>query len=300
MQIALLLWSTSLPLVVSDCHKSGDSEINPVNFLQTGVATFVSPQAEACLRFMHIPKTGGTSIDSANLHLPPGHRAFDSYMLRTYERIAEADQIDEKDLGNLFDYSHSSALVYTPFKTLHRSSYHWLPPGGTDQCEDVHTPPSRSSAVALYYQEDRCTTFCVVREPLARFWSGFQLFYYACDPELVDKKAQELLSDLRTRPYENECFFMLQVESIYGVTNRTAATHQYCDRILHQENLEQEFDALMAEFGRHVELPEEDLMSNWTDRCNMTVADLRPETKAAVYEYFKADYEAFGYPKPDF
>ena len=40
----------------------------------------------------------------------------------------------------------------------------------------------------------------------------------------------------------------------------------------------------MAEFGRHVELPEEDLMSNWTDRCNMTVADLRPETKAAVYE----------------
>ena len=44
------------------------------------------------------------------------------------------------------------------------------------------------------------------------------------------------------------------------------------------------FDALMAEFGRHVELPEEDLMSNWTDRCNMTVADLRPETKAAVYE----------------
>lgn len=44
------------------------------------------------------------------------------------------------------------------------------------------------------------------------------------------------------------------------------------------------FDALMAEFGRNVELPEEDLMSSWTDSCNMTVADLRPETKAAVYE----------------
>ena len=44
------------------------------------------------------------------------------------------------------------------------------------------------------------------------------------------------------------------------------------------------FDALMAEFGRNVELPEEDMMSNWTDSCNMTVADLRPETKAAVYE----------------
>mmetsp|Transcript_40089 Transcript_40089/g.95774 ORF Transcript_40089/g.95774 Transcript_40089/m.95774 type:complete len:301 (+) Transcript_40089:76-978(+) len=299
MQMPLLLWYTSLPLVTSNSQNSCDSEMNAVNFLQTGVATFVSPQAEACLRFMHIPKTGGTSIDSANLHLPPGQRAFDSYMLRAYERIAEADQIDEKDLGNLFDFSHSSELVYTPFRTLHRRLYHWLPPGATDQCEDVHTPPSRSSAVALYYQEDRCTTFCVVREPLARFWSGFQMFYYACDPDSVNKKALELLSDLLTRPYEHECFFMLQVESIYGVTNKTAASHQYCNRILHQENLDQEFDALMAEFGRNVELPEEDLMSSWTDSCNMTVSDLRPETKAAVYEYFKADYEAFGYPKPD-
>ena len=97
-------------------------------------------------------------------------------MLRTYQRIAEADQMDEKergkfrvniarndvfpipnlspkpqDMGNLFDFSHSSALVYTPFKALHRRSYHWLPPGGTDQCEDVHTPPSRSAAAALVY-----------------------------------------------------------------------------------------------------------------------------------------------------
>ncbi|CAE7393981.1 unnamed protein product [Symbiodinium necroappetens] len=97
MQMPLLLWYTSLPLVTSNSQNSCDSEMNAVNFLQTGVATFVSPQAEACLRFMHIPKTGGTSIDSANLHLPPGQRAFDSYMLRAYERIAEADQIDEKE-----------------------------------------------------------------------------------------------------------------------------------------------------------------------------------------------------------
>ena len=44
------------------------------------------------------------------------------------------------------------------------------------------------------------------------------------------------------------------------------------------------FDALMAEYGRNIQLPEEDLMSSWTAHCNMTVADLRPETKAAVYE----------------
>ena len=35
----------------------------------------------------------------ANLHLPPRQRAFDSYMLRTYQRIAKVDQIDEKEPG---------------------------------------------------------------------------------------------------------------------------------------------------------------------------------------------------------
>ncbi|OLP88032.1 hypothetical protein AK812_SmicGene30672 [Symbiodinium microadriaticum] len=146
----------------------GDSEINPVNFLQTGVATFVCPGNN---RFI-LPRARRFAWAFANLHLPPGHRAFDSYMLRTYERIAEADQIDEKDLGNLFDYSHSRASVRLAYPTL-----------------------------------------------------GKQLNFSGA---------------IRLIP---------------------------------------KFDALMAEFGRHVELPEEDLMSNW---------------------YFKADYEAFGYPKPDF
>ena len=41
----------------------------------------------------------------------------------------------------------------------------------------------------------------------------------------------------------------------------------------------------MAEYGQGVELPAAELMSSWTDHCNMSVADLTPPTKAAVYEF---------------
>ena len=41
----------------------------------------------------------------------------------------------------------------------------------------------------------------------------------------------------------------------------------------------------MAEYGLDARLPAEDLMSSWTDHCNMSADDLTPLTKAGVYEY---------------
>ena len=69
---------------------------------------------------------------------------------------------------------------------------------------------------------------------------------------------------------------------------------RYCQRILREENLREEFAALMVEFGRQVQLPETDGMDGWTD-CNITVDELTPNTRAAVYEFFEVDYNTFGY-----
>jgi len=283
-----------------ECASESDIEISGMNFLQMNAASLApASQREQCLRFMHIPKTGGTSIDSANMHLPAGQRAFDSLMLETFLRVQEhMDGVE--DLGKLYDDAHHDRLTYGIFIAEHLSDYRWLPEDAADKCEDLHTPPSRSSDIALYYQEPGCTNFCVVREPLARFFSAFKMVYQECDPLSVESKTLELLSQLNSRPYLNDCFFMPQVLSVYGVFNKSSATHQYCQRILHTENLDQEFADLMKEFGHDLQLPADDLMSSWTDRCNMTVDELTPTTKAAVYEKYKVDYEAFGYPMPSF
>merc|ERR1719254_383448 len=67
-----------------------------------------------CLRFMHIPKNAGSSIDSANMHLSP-KRAFDSLSHRLYTKICDAiptckTNLQQKPgyLGALFDKTHSN------------------------------------------------------------------------------------------------------------------------------------------------------------------------------------------------
>lgn len=293
-------WFSLLAAAAQDCGSESDVEMSGVNFLQMNAASLApATQGEQCLRFMHIPKTGGTSIDSANMHLPAGQRAFDSLMLETFLRV-QAHTGGVEDLGQLYDDVHHGVLTYGIFMAEHMSDYRWLPEDAEDKCEDLHTPPSRSSDIALYYQEPGCTNFCVVREPLARFFSAFKMTNQECDPLSIESKALELLSQLNSRPYLSDCFFMPQVLSVYGVFNKSSATHQYCHRILHTENLDREFADLMKEFGHELQLPADDLMSTWTDHCNITLDELTPTTKAAVYEKYKADYEAFGYPKPSF
>ncbi|CAJ1359967.1 unnamed protein product [Effrenium voratum] len=256
-----------------------------------------------CLQFMHIPKTGGTSIDAANMNLPIGHRAFDSLMLRTYQRIAaSAKWPEEVNLGKVYAKSHKDKDAYGKFLAQHGLSYHWLPEDSMPKCEDLHTPPSVSAKMRSYY--DSCTTFCAVREPTQRFWSAYRMLMgpeaSACDPKFIEMWTLDALASTEQHTTYHGCFFTPQLEFVHGTRNISEASHAYCNRIIHQENLTAEFGELMAEYGFQVPLPEKDLMQDWSDNCiNMSVNDLTPTTRQALYEFYKADYEAFGYPKPN-
>ncbi|CAE7553194.1 unnamed protein product [Symbiodinium sp. CCMP2592] len=257
-----------------------------VNFLQRSAVS--APQkaltTERCLRFMHIPKTGGTSIDAANIYLPAGHHAFDSIMLQAFLR---ADP-KEVDMGAMFDLAHSSSLAYDIFFATHPGAMREIPPNGPDACEEVHTPPPRSAEIRQFFRDPKCTTFCAVREPLSRYMEAFKMFYNECDAQSLESRTLGLLSELRSRPYMNNCMFITQAEYVYGTSDETGATPRFCQRILHTENLTEGFAALMAEFGRDVKLPDTHFMASWTDHCNMTADDLTPRTRAALYEHFKA------------
>ena len=301
MAIRVLLLACSPWMVqpaAQQCSLFGDVEMTGVNFLQRSAVS--APQraltTERCLRFMHIPKTGGTSIDAANIYLPAGHHAFDSIMLQAFLR---ADP-KEVDLGAMFDLAHSSSLAYDIFFATHPGAMREIPPNGPDACEEVHTPPPRSAEIGQFFRDPKCTTFCAVREPLSRYMEAFKMFYNDCDAQSLESRTLGLLSELRSRPYMNNCMFITQAEYVYGSSGESGATPRFCQRILHTENLTEGFAALMAEFGRDVKLPDTHFMASWTDHCNMTADDLTPGTRAALYEHFKVDYNAFGYSKPDF
>merc|ERR1719210_498478 len=84
----------------------------------------VGSHAGECLRFMHIPKTGGTSIDSQNLNVPKGKRAFHTQMVPVYEKLSRADPL-HRDAGQLFDWSHSNMQTYGPFMLFNSWAYSW-------------------------------------------------------------------------------------------------------------------------------------------------------------------------------
>ena len=146
-----------------------------------------------------------------------------------------------------------------------------------------------------------CETFCSLRDPLERFWSAFRQVAAArsCDPHIIETEILEILEKARTRPYWQNCFWAPQVEFVYGTRNWSSATEQYCTRWLHQENLTAEFDELMTEIGRSdVKLPSEELMASWSRCRNVTTDDLTPASRKAIYNFYKEDYEAFGYSPP--
>ena len=216
-----------------------------------------------CLRFMHIPKTGGTSIDAANMHQSVA--PYGSLMRDTYERIATARHFDG-DIGDLYENSHRSPEAYAFFLMENGQFYHMLPENASDQCEDLHTPPDRDPMIQEYYE--KCETFCAIRNPLERFWSAYRMGAgktIDCHPDYIESFVKETLQEAKERPYENNCFLVPQVEFVYGSRNWSHATQQYCTRFLHQENLTAEFDELMMEIGRpEVKLPEEELLSSWS------------------------------------
>jgi len=259
-------------------------------------------EGKQCLKFIHIPKTGGTSIDAVNMHqdLP----VFDSLMLNTYQRIAEdmPAEFQSKygsDLGNMYEESHKSSVTYSAvWVPTHRKSYHWIvqPDGGI--CEDLHTPPSDDPSVARFF--DNCTSFCAVREPLQRFISSYEMTQAGpCDSAGFEDRLRSLLPELSEHPSHAGCVFVPQVQFVFGAKNKSLSTKQYCDRVLHTENLDQEFAAFMTEMGETLTLPDHHSMGEEAySGCRVNRTVVSQASKDLVYEHFKDDYEAFGYPRP--
>jgi len=270
-----------------------------------GAAAATKSTTDQCLKFMHIPKTGGSSIDAVNMYQDPP--VFDSLMLETFQRIATGmsnstfESKYDSSLGRLYEDSHASYSNYSQmFVPLHISSYNMVQQldGGT--CEDLHTPPSDVPSVDSFYKDGNCDVFCAVREPLQRFISAYEMQQVGpCDPEGFESTLRLFLPQLVEQPSKNGCVFTPQVQFVYGAANKSSSTEQYCHHILHSENLNEEFDAFMEESGQTLTLPEEHLMGEGAyEGCKVDRDNITQAAKDLVYSHYEADYEALGYTRP--
>lgn len=289
----------------SKLYASAQRPTHPAAATQKNAVDAELEATSRCLNFLHIPRTGGTSIASLNMH--QSKPVFGSMMLETYKKIAahmpagDFKSLYASSLGGMFDKSRRTLTQYiTSFMPIHYSDFNFViqPDGGS--CEDHHTPPGHSQDVGRFLHEGSCHVFCAVREPLQRFISAYEAWGIGpCDAAGFESKVRSLLSELRTQQSKNVCMFTPQVQYVFGAASKEQATTQYCHHVLHTERLNSEFDALLKDHGQNLTLPTQRLMGRSTHMgCKVDGGEVTQAARDLIFEHFRADYEAFGYPRP--
>ena len=250
---------------------------------------------EADVALIHIPKTGGTSIEHAGHRSKLGLRWGFQYERDRFRKIRRnLPRIETKIplcLGN------------------------W----GKKCCSWWHIPPRQMLDWRPYFGAPN--RFCVVRDPYARvlseysFSHGKEIRKLPCD-QLNRTEVNEWLRD-RMMQYVNgaltisDCHWIPQYQyiephvGILGATvDSTAGTPdpyidagpdgRSCNKVIRLDKLATEFPALMDEYG----IPEVQLQKGkkaFTSLCK-DVAMLDDDTRRLIRRIYMQDFVQFGYP----
>jgi len=248
--------------------------------------------AKHCLKFLHIPHTGGQLVEALGLRAALNNHSSPSLWGR-YD-----DSLHCSDNGG-------STVCHV----------------GEVQCHAWHVPPMLSAKMAGQYLHNRsCSTFCVVRHPLERFIDAWKVLAPNRDFEVW---ASETLDHLNESGFGgHNCGLQPQTRYVFADASRT---HQVCTRILKFENLEKEFNGLMASYDLHIRydssevglatdasatLRPKDLRSLPRNMTTMSHEDsdhhsgavlVRPDVPAAlqkrILSMYQEDAESLGYGK---
>lgn len=224
-----------------------------------------------CLTFMHIPKTGGTFVES-------------------------------KKSSGAYDHApwgvHDTQLTCKGFGA--QCPQPWTGTGGRccpmsdgNTCSVWHVPPSLDDELQVSYRHGGCDTFCVVREPSARFrsqhtWSSQfdrSVQQPACSTESLDKAVDYKLEQLKTTPYMDDCHLIPQAAYF---------SHRLgCKHVIKQEHFKEEFLQLMGQYGINVWVKQQAAPKLPTN-CH---ANFSRRAMQKLHRYYSKDYKLLGYPQ---
>lgn len=212
-----------------------------------------------CLEFVHIPKTGGTTVEHVD------HAKLYDHGWGKVDASLTCDNM----------------RTCPPFRPWNNHS-RCCPMKDGSSCSVWHVPPAADHKLEEQYK--RCETFCVVREPAARFRSQHAWGpggNGACTTEALREAVQAKLYSLRRTPYQDDCHLVPQVEFYNG--------GKTCQHVVKHDNFEEEFTALMARFGLKANISTEPLQYSG---CH---AAFDQESLQMLHEYYADDYATFGY-----
>lgn len=259
-------------------HVSFDQDGVPVSFdipngkVQAPAVLSASPvltNGTHCLNFLHVPKSGGTTVEDRNA----------------------TGLKDGPDWGKQDETLHCKGMHSCPDVQPWRGHTRCCPMEDGNICSVWHVPPSMDKELEKHYAQ--CETFCIVRDPAARFrsqhvWSlrkEVNRTPPACSTESLSDAVDRKFHELEKQPYTDDCHFIPQVE--YWRNG------QGCQHVIKMENLEADFSRLVARFGMKAEFHNvENPQSNV--HCD---AAFDKKSSEKLQRHYAADYEAFGYTR---
>ncbi|CAK9056118.1 unnamed protein product [Durusdinium trenchii] len=248
-------WSPQLPIMVG-------RTLGPGSFLNLPGVELAEQKQKRCLKFIHIPKTAGSSIDQLGFNLKLNWGPNDR---------------------SLRCSNMSLCRQTTP---LLRPCC-W--PKSTTACSLWHYPPSVDEQLAQIYAN--CSTFCVVRDPIMRFMSEY--FYMSkhkhvqgdlCDPGKFEQYANETLQRLGEDPFVDDCHLVPQAYYLSSKDGR-----RLCDHIIRYEHLQTELTQLLKWYHNLSETASQLRVVNQARRCDSVA--MSPQLRRRLQEFFRVDYE---------
>ena len=258
--------------------------------------------SNACLSFIHIPKTMGGTIEGA---LIEANKIQSTSEHPSCAVAMRRSKIQHRLWGVCDDQIRCSNASGWPWQTGQRK---WpsckvpaSPPASTPEsirelvhrdpavagCSPWHFPPAFDATVAASYMAD-CDSFCVVRDPMLRMLSQLRTMHKlpeVCDPEMLEKFTRKAL---RLLDLKNDCHFVPQVYYVFKDGDPTAP--RICRHVLKYDDIDSRFPMLVEKYGlgqmtlrKHV---------HKGNHCNVTPT---AATMQMVKEFYFKDYEAFGF-----
>merc|ERR1740123_246497 len=176
--------------------------------------------AGKCLNFLHIPKTGGSSIEL-------------DFEDARHRMGAKTNQ-----------FAHGWGLYDDSLMCTHITKKSWrrLCNVQHNRCNIYHVPPSWDKALQSSYA--RCDTFCVVRHPAERLISQWRYEthkkHIKCSLKLFVSWLEKSLTRYTKEQTLHDCHFIPQARYVHSKTGiRT------CQHVLRFENITAEFKSLM-------------------------------------------------------
>eukprot|EP01084_Bolivina_argentea_P038303 70823_1 len=286
---------------------SNPTLLNVISFNNANISnrTCINHLIRLKLLFIHIPKTAGTSIVQLawnKYHICYG--VFLKYLIPNYRH-------------SRIPYRMCKKYHFCGEGIRYQSIWHFPMRYIFEYMNDNTTTDDIKHSLSLYFDTNKYDYFCIVRHPFAKIMSEYKysiatgrgqflqirkygwidrfryptLWVKYCSVDALNLWVKYFLMEANNNACIRDCHWLPQYEYVFDENG-----YKMCNNVIRFENIHTELNDVLNKYQMNGMLNLSALHAKWYRNCdNLSVDDLKNETKQLIYQFYKADFDAFKY-----